>query len=125
MKRYRFKNLNPEEKMIDDCTVRALSLVSGIDWEVIYNDLCDIGLYIHAMPSTNETWGAWLEANGWAMRELQGVPEDYSVKEFCATHPRGAYVLALKNHVVGVVNGYYYDTWDCGERPVLFYWEEV
>ena len=56
------------------------------------------------------------------------APQYYEIKtfdnvnDFCVEHPRGAYVLGLRNHVVAVIDGHYYDTWDCGERPVLYYW---
>ena len=38
-------------------------------------------------------------------------------------HPDGVYVLGLQGHVVTVVDGLYYDTWDSGERLVLNYWK--
>lgn len=77
---------------------------------------------MRVMPSTNEAWGSWLELHHWKMHEIKGRPDDYNVAEFCVEHPNGSYVLGLRNHVVAVINGKYYDTWDCGERPVLFYW---
>lgn len=122
MKRFRYKNMNPEGKKVDDCTVRTLALVSGLEWDRVYDDLCDIGKWLRVMPSTNEAWNTWLEANGWKMHEIKGRPDDYNVTEFCAEHPEGSYVLGLRNHVVAVIDGRYYDTWDCGQRPVLFYW---
>lgn len=122
MSRYRFKNMNPEGKKVDDCTVRTLSLVSGLEWDRVYDDLCDIGKWLRVMPSTNEAWNSWLELYHWKMHEVIGRPDDYNVNDFCVEHPRGAYVLGLRNHVVAVIDGHYYDTWDCGERPVLFYW---
>ena len=122
MSRYRFKNMNPEGKKVDDCTVRTLSLVSGLEWDRVYDDLCDIGKWLRVMPSTNEAWNSWLELHHWKMHEVKGRPEDYNVNDFCVEHPRGVYVLGLRNHVVAVIDGHYYDTWDCGERPVLYYW---
>lgn len=122
MNRYKYCNRNPAGKKVDDCAVRALAHVNGLHWQIVFDELCDIARYLHVMPSTNEAWNAWLEDNGWNMYEIKGRPDDYNVKDFCAEHPEGRYVLGLKNHVVAVIDGQYFDTWDCGERPVLFYW---
>ena len=122
MSRYRFKNMNPEGKKVDDCTVRTLALANDLEWDRVFDDLCEIASWKRAMPSTNEVWNEWLEVNGWKMHQVKGRPDDYNVKDFCAEHPHGTFVLGLRNHVVCVMNGCYYDTWDCGERPVLFYW---
>ena len=42
--------------------------------------------------------------------------------DFCNDHPKGAYILALSSHVVAVVDGCYYDTWDSGQEIPIYYW---
>lgn len=34
----------------------------------------------------------------------------------------GRYLLALDQHVVAVVDGDYYDTWDSGNEIPIYYW---
>ena len=36
-------------------------------------------------------------------------------------HPKGIYVVATGSHVVAVVNGDYYDSWDSGDEIVAYY----
>jgi hypothetical protein len=40
------------------------------------------------------------------------------VLEFSKEHEEGIYVLQVAHHLVTVVNGQYFDTWDCGIKPI-------
>ena len=48
--------------------------------------------------------------------------ECYSVRRFAEEHPKGRYLLALDGHVVAVVDGHYFDTWDSGDEVPVYYW---
>lgn len=45
------------------------------------------------------------------------------VYKFCCNFPRGTYVLGVNDHVVTVVDGMFYDTWDSSDRKVIYFWE--
>jgi hypothetical protein len=51
-------------------------------------------------------------------------PDEYSVIDFCEEHPTGTYLLALREHVVCVRDGQYYDSWDSGEESPVYYWQK-
>lgn len=119
-----FFNPNPGAKRVGDCAVRAIAKAMGTDWEKTYLALCVEGLRAHDMPSGNSVWGSYLKANGFRQRMLpDACPECYTVAAFANEHPHGVYVLALSGHVVTVVNGDYYDTWDSGEEVPVYYFE--
>lgn len=79
---------------------------------------------MYNMPSANAVWGAYLRRKGFS-RYL--VPESnadfYTVSDFCRDHRKGVFVLALSEHVVAVVDGDYYDTWDSGDEIPVYYWK--
>lgn len=112
-------NPNPTGKHIGDCAVRAISKALGTDWIKAYLSLAVTGLSMYDMPSANWVWGALLKDNGYAS---QIMPDYCTVKDFCDDHPTGTYVLALSGHVVTVVDGDYYDTWDSGDELVNYYY---
>lgn len=119
-----FFNPNPGAKRVGDCAVRAIAKAMGTDWEKTYLALCVEGLRAHDMPSGNSVWGSYLKASGFRQRMLpDACPECYTVAAFANEHPHGVYVLALSGHVVTVVNGDYYDTWDSGEEVPVYYFE--
>lgn len=116
-------NGNPAGKRVGDCVVRALSRVLDQDWERTFIELCLQSFMLCDMPSANNVWGAYLRAKGYRRAILSDeCPECYTVRDFCRDYAHGRYVLALHEHVVAVVDGDYYDTWDSGDRAPLYYW---
>ena len=108
---------------VGDCVVRALSKALGQKWEETYIDLCVEGCLRCDMPSANAVWGAYLRRKGFEREIIPNTcPECYTVEDFCADHPNGTYILALDGHVVSVVDGQYYDTWQSGREVPIYYW---
>ena len=116
---HRYYNPNPDGKNVGDCTVRALSKALNQPWEYTYTSIALEGFLRHDMPSANAVWGAYLRRRGFS-RHL--APEDMTVAEFSEENPTGVYVLALSGHVVCILDGVLYDTWDSSNEVVLYYW---
>lgn len=118
-------NANPAHARVGDCTVRAVSLALGLDWETAYIKLCVHGYMLRDMPSADHVWWDFLETNGF---RRHGIPSDCpacsTVREFCRAHPAGVYVIATEKHVLTAIDGDFYDTWDSGDEIVLQYWTE-
>lgn len=120
---YIFYNPNPEKKLIEDCTVRAISKLTGQDWETSYIGIVSQGLKDHDMPHSNAVWSKYLYLNGYLRGALPDLcPLCYTVRDFCTDHPYGKFLLATGTHVIAVENGDYYDTWDSGDEVVTHYW---
>ena len=119
-------NANPISQRVGDCTVRAISKATGKDWHEIYVNLCLQGFMMCDMPSANAVWGAYLRSIGFRRNLIPDECHDYyCVADFCEDHPSGRYILALSGHVVPVIDGKYYDTWDSGGEIPLYYWEKL
>lgn len=118
-------NLNPEQKRVGDCTVRAIAAATGQDWESVYTALALEGFGLHDMPSANYVWGAYLRRLGWKRYALPNTcPDCYTVAQFAADHPDGTYILALAGHVVCVSGGNWIDGWNSGKEMPLYYWQK-
>lgn len=116
-------NPNPVGLKVGDCVVRALSKALGQKWEETYIDLCVEGCLRCDMPSANAVWGAYLRRKGFEREIIPNTcPECYTVEDFCADHPNGTYILALDGHVLSVVDGQYFDTWQSGREVPIYYW---
>lgn len=118
-------NINPLNKLVIDCTVRAISTIMRKDWDTVYIGLCLKGYEMKDMPNSNSVWGAYLRSNGY-YRELipNTCPDCYRVRDFCYDHPQGSYLLATGAHVIAVIDGDYYDTWDSGDEIPIYYWRK-
>lgn len=118
-------NSNPSGKRIGDCAVRAVGKAVGQDWTDAYIGLCAEGLALKDMPSANYVWGMYLKKYGFEEHMISSIcPACVTVSQFAKDHPKGRYVLATQNHVVAVVNGDYFDTWDSGEEIVLYFYKK-
>ena len=120
---FKFFNSNPQNNLVIDCTVRAISKVTGRTWDSTYIGLVVKGYEIKDMPNSNSVWSKYLKQLGFVREIIPNTcPDCYTVKEFCEDHPRGTFLLATGNHVVAVVDGDYYDTWDSGDEVPVYYW---
>lgn len=123
---YREYNPNPKAARVGDCVIRACAKALNMDWDSVYAGIAAQGFTMKDMPSSNRVWGTWLKEQGLERRFLRlDCPDCYTVKDFCEEYPRGRYIVALVEHVVAVVDGDYYDTWDSGDEAPQYYWEVV
>lgn len=118
-----FYNPNPAGRFVGDCTIRAICKLTEKDWDTVYAGTSFEGFVRKDMPSGNSTWGAYLLRLGYVTRTIPDARLfNYTVKDFCRDHPVGRFLLALDRHVVTVVDGNYYDTWDSGNEMPIYYW---
>lgn len=116
-------NNNPVGRRVGDCSVRAVSVALGTDWETAYLMLTANGFAMGDMPSSDSVWGATLRQHEFYRTTF---PEDcsdcYSAEDFCIEHPIGTFVLGFGGHVATVKDGILYDSWDSSNEMPQFYW---
>lgn len=117
-------NENPRGNFqAQDCVVRAISLITGDTWEKIYVALCVEGFFVGDWGNTNISWDWYLRSNGFKRYICPNdCPYCYSVADFANDHPRGSYILASGTHAVALIDGNYYDAFDSGKSPVIYYY---
>lgn len=118
-------NANPYGRRTSDCVIRAISVLTGQTWDETYLDIMIWGFYIKDMPSVNNLWGSYLRWRGFRQIRLpDNCPDCYTVTQFCYDFPRGKYMLATGTHVIAVIDGNYYDTWDSGDEIPIAFWKK-
>lgn len=115
-------NPNPYNTRVGDCVIRAISKALEQDWETTYAGLSMFGFIRCDLPNANHVWSAYLKNKGFRRYFIDN--EFYTVDDFCKDNPTGTYILALDGHVVCVVDGHFYDTWDCGAEIPIYYWRK-
>ena len=122
---FREWNPNPTGRRVGDCAVRAVARALGVDWETAYLKIVANGYAMGDMPSSDAVWGSVLRQAGFYRSAVPNTcPDCYTVAAFAQDHPEGVYVLALGGHVVTVVDGDWYDTWDSGWQIPQYFWHE-
>lgn len=120
---HKYYNPNPIAARVGDCVVRAISCATSQTWEKTYIDLCIYGLMFCDMPSSNNVWGKYLKSKGFKRYMISdSCPDCYTTDMFTKDHPVGTYLLSISGHLVTVIDGIVYDTWDSSGETPIFYW---
>lgn len=94
-------------------------------WDEVYINLAVLGFEEKNMPSSNRIWHEYLDLNGYKRKFISDVcPTCYTLSDFANEYNIGSYIVGLDGHVVAVIDGKYYDTWDSGNEYPLFYWSK-
>ena len=128
-------NANPIGKRTNDCVIRAISTVLDMPWVAVHDALCNLSADLYTVPSDNENWSTWLDMLGFYRDDIPHTcPEDcQTVAEFADTHRYGRFLLntceyevasnhniiASGSHLIALINGDWYDTWDSGSEAVV------
>lgn len=116
-------NPNPTGRKVEDCAIRAVAKALDTDWETAYAKLSANGFAMGNLPNANEVIGALLRENDFYRKSIPDTcPDCYTIQNFCEDNQKGVFVLGTGSHVVAVVNGNYYDTWDSGDEVPQYVW---
>ena len=116
-------NANPLNKQVGDCVIRSISKFLEQDWDKTYWDIANKGYQLADMPSSNSVWHSYLQDLGLHRSSIPDTcPACYTVRDFCNDHPNGRFLLGSGDHVVTVISGNHYDTWDSGDTsPIVIF----
>lgn len=124
---YVFYNPNPFKRSTSDCVVRAITKLLDEDWDSIFLRLSLIAFEKKDNLEKNHVWGDFLKRLGFKKTYvLDDYPYGYTVRDFCMDHPVGRFLLRIdglnSGHVVAVVDGDYYDSWDSGDEIIEYFY---
>ena len=121
---YVYYNPNPLKLSVGDCTIRAISRALNYSWKRTYLSLVIQGFLMYDMPSANRVWGEFLKSQNFIKRQISDTcPDCYTIRDFCIDNPIGTFIVGTGEHVVCVINGDYYDSWDSGNEIPIYYFE--
>jgi len=128
-------NANPQGKNEGDCTIRALSLAYDMNYNSVKSELNSLARRNESKFNTIDTINAFIDHHGFVKyinnESMSGAAID-DVEDFARKNKHGVYVIYCTNkikqdtsdsfHLVAVINGKIYDTWDPSEYYVVGAW---
>lgn len=126
----RWKYYQPNNKDLKDnygdCVIRALTKATGKEWLEVFEELIPYAREVQAMPNCKPCYEKYLADNGfiWHGVKVAKGKRKPTPQTFYKTQPTGTHILRLAHHLVTVVDGYFYDTWDSGDGSVYGYWSK-
>lgn len=125
-----YKYYQPNEKDIKDdygdCVIRALTKVLNKEWLEVFDEITPISREMQIPFNMKPCYEEYLKQNGFIYEGISNKKGSKrpTVKKFASTtkNDNRVYVLRVANHLVSAIDGYYYDTWDSGEKSLYGYW---
>ena len=119
MARFVFLNINPDLEDIGDCVVRAITLASGLDYDIIEEKLYYTSQLLECPERCVCCYSFLLDA------VFQYEPVNcygLSVEDFAEIYNKGIYLVRIEGHLTCIIDGEIYDTWDCSKEIVTNAW---
>lgn len=117
---YHYFNANPHNRHIDDCTVRAISLLTNRSWNDVYEELSFLASKDSLMMDSVIFIEDYLDD-----RYNRECHYSKTVGEFAKEHPYGKYAVTMDSHITAIVNGIIIDTFDPSDRIMRCAWRIV
>lgn len=134
MARKRFVYFQPNKKdlkdKVGDCQIRAFCKALNLTWLEAFDltmPICrELQTYTIFDCDLSKTKAA-MTALGFAYTGVSNKAGSKrpTVDEFAKAHPKGTFIVSVAHHVVAVVDGKYYDTWDSGYKSMYGWYEKT
>ena len=126
----KYKYYQPNKKDVKDeygdCVIRALTKALNKEWLEVFDNLIPYARELQCIPNSKPAYERYLKDENfeWIGLKAEKGKKRLTPETFCKKFKNGTYILRLSNHIVTVVDGFYFDTWDCGECCVYGYWKK-
>lgn len=124
-------NLNPKNRVVGDCVIRALCALpdNAWNWYKTFDELCEIARKKCCTPSNDEAWDKWLADHGYVRYPMPRKPNRklYKLGEFVKSdyiNDDESVIVSVSNHLTCIVNRKVHDIWDCTGYTVRRYYRK-
>ena len=123
---YEYINVNPKDKFVGDCVVRAIALACGQTWEETVREMTELGIKKGMVLNDRKLYPLYLKSKGFVQmlepRNFNGTK--MTVKEWLDNnHLSGNIVINVGSHHVScIIHNKVRDTWDCSHDTMHKWW---
>lgn len=128
---FRYHNANPKGHRTGDCVYRAIATSTGKTWDEVLDGLVEIAHKYKYSVGCPECYGRYLESLGYSKMKQPRKPDNtkytgHDFDEYLSDQGRlfGYDIVAHigGHHIVAIVDGTVYDTWDSTDGSIGNYW---
>lgn len=128
---FHYHNENPKNRLTTDCVIRAISKATGLGYIETLKQMTEFQILTGYDSKSTKGIAKFLQSIGWQMvRQPRKYDETkYTGKEFCELIKKGkvpnfSNIIANigGHHIVAIINGKVYDTWDSTHGCIGNYW---
>lgn len=126
---FRYKNVNPKNKVTSDCVFRAISNATGIDYKTVVLEMTKLHLKTGYDTGENRLIDKYLSSLGWVKmsqpRKFDNTKftgEEF-IDKFGKYQNHKKVILSIGTcHLSCIIDGKFEDTWNCSSGKVGIYW---
>lgn len=119
MCRFIYYNVNPIGERIEDCVCRAITLATGLPYEVIEEKLYYTGKLLDCEKLCVCCYKHLIE-NVFNYRRVNC--DDMTLGEFADLHPHGIYLVRMNGHISCIIDNDCFDIFDCRSKILTDAW---
>lgn len=130
MKNKYFKYFQPNKLDLKDkygdCAVRTICKAENKEWLEAYDLMWSYSREVQSPLNCKYGFEHILKKLGYKYCPISNKKGSKrpTVTEFSKAHTSGTYVLVVANHYVCSKDGFFYDTFDSGDKSLYGYWEK-
>lgn len=109
---------------VGDCTMRAITIATGMDYKVVWDSLADISKETGNLPNSRECCEVYLSRLGWKRQKpirKRGGKKRFKLGD-TPIDENQTYIFHMSNHWTAVVKNVNLDTWDNRKMCSNSYW---
>lgn len=114
---YKYHNMNPLDRLEDDCTVRAISCATNKSWDYVYDELSDLAQINGTMMDNREFIIDYLDSR---YERVPYLPR--TVGETAGMYVNNILLITQPSHICCSKFGIIYDTFDPRDNFVEEAW---
>lgn len=116
-KKFKYLNLNPQKREVDDCVVRAIALATQTSWYETYIMLSDLAMKDCVLLNDSNFVEKFLDDN---FTKEQHMCKKCTIDDISL--PNGVFLITIQGHITCIIDNCVYDTWDCRDEIVWGLW---
>lgn len=127
---YHYVNVNPKDRFVDDCVIRAIALVCNQSWEQTVRELTELGIKKGDVCNGRKLFPLYLKEKGFTQ---MSEPRNYdntkmSIKEWLSSrdgwlwHSYKIVVSVGSHHISAIIDNKVNDIWDCSGDTMHKWW---
>lgn len=123
---FKYKNVNPKNRITTDCIVRAVVFALGRDYNEVYKEMFELSIKTGYALNDKKLLEKYMKQLG-IKKQNQPKKDNgkkYTGKEFAKTFCEGTYICFIGGHHASVCHfGKFYDIWDCTDKCIGTYYQ--
>ena len=127
---YHYKNVNPKDRYVEDCVIRAVANACNQSWEQTVKEMTELGLPKGLLCNDSKLIPLYLKKKGFSQMDEPRKPDNtkMTIKEWLCTRDAHLYhnhcivANAGSHHTTCIKNGKVEDTWNCSNHKMHKWW---